>query len=50
MIYIIGGFLLVGIMMYALIASPKTDEERRMEDEEQMRYLQELAEKKKNKK
>ena len=36
--------------MYALVASPKTDEERRMEDEEQMRYLQELAEKKKNKK
>lgn len=47
MIYIIGGVLIFGIFCYALISIPKSEEERRLEDEEQMKYLAEYAKKKK---
>lgn len=47
MIYILGGVVLFSIFCYALISVPKSEEERRLEDEEQMRYLAEYTKKKK---
>ena len=39
MIYILGGFLFFGVLMYAIISVPKSKEEQRLEDEAQMEYL-----------
>lgn len=44
MIYLIGGILGLGIITYALISVPKTKEEQRREDEEQMEYLRKWRE------
>jgi len=49
MIYILGGVVIFGFVMYAMILSvPKTEEERKQEDEEQMKYLKEWKEKHKS--
>ena len=44
MIYILAGILGVGIILYAMIAAPKTEEEQRMEDEAQLEYLRQWRE------
>ena len=48
MIYILGGIVIFGFMMYAILSVPKTDEERKREDEEQMKYLKKWKEKHKS--
>lgn len=49
MIYILGGiFLGIALMYYMLLSAPKTEEERKREDEEQMKYLKEWKEKHKS--
>ena len=49
MIYILGGvFLGIAFMFYMLLSATKTEEERKREDEEQMKYLKEWKEKHKS--
>ena len=46
MIYILAGLLGIGIFCYAIISVPKSKEEQRLDDEEQMEYLKQYREQK----
>ena len=45
MIYILGICLILAIFCYAIISVPKSNEEQRIDDEEQMKYLKQYREK-----
>jgi len=46
MLYILAGILVLGFFCYALVAGvPKSDYERRLDDEEQIKYLKNLKNK-----